>query len=277
MKSITITKLGQKDIAKITSDEWEGELYQLSRATFVDRISDAIFGRPGVYVIYADHFDKEKYGSHIYIGQGDEVRTRLHQHTKQKPFWNKVLFFTSEWMNVAFAFNIENEFIQCAKTACRYKLDNGISGQSKQLGSEDLQKYERYVDAAKKVTYLANIDIFTANNDAVFSLKSDRFAKAVVRVLSWIPRKVTVSAGSKFPGRATDSEFSSLAELGIVAHSGHHWTFQSDVELEVKDGRIAGMPQLLGIYLIHFTNNCGVTLKKSFDAVQSGSIQRSPE
>ena len=119
----------------------------------------------------------------------------------------------------------------------------------------------------------SNIDIFTANNDAVFSLKSDRFAKAVVRVLSWSPRKVTVSTGSKFPGRTTDLEFTSLAASGIVTHSGHHWTFQSDVELKVKDGRIAGMPQLLGIYLTQFTNNCGVSCLFCIRSLRDFSLQ----
>lgn len=162
MQKITIEKFELSDAKRITSLDWGGELYQMSRSAYLRHKKSKLFTCPGIYIIYADHFDKQTYGHHIYIGQGDDVGERLKTHAGGKKFWNHVLFLTSEWMNIAYSFNIENEFIESARIAGRYAIDNDIGGQPKQLGSEDRSRCDKFIRGAKDVIELANIDIFTA-------------------------------------------------------------------------------------------------------------------
>lgn len=276
MKQITVTEHTLSGIKLIKSTEWNGELYQMSRAAFVEHKADSLFGRPGIYVIYSDHFDKQAYGRSIYIGQGDEVRTRLESHTANKKFWNRILFFTAEWMNIAYAFNVENEFISLARLADRYILDNEVGGQTKQLGEEDRDRYEKYIAAAKGVVSLANIDIFTLNEDGIFASAKDFMPKASLRVTDWDLPSVAVTAGSIARLDSSHQDVQPLLAVGKLSYSQHKREYVFNEDTEISVGTNTSIPNILGIHATWFENDRGVNLVDMLKAVRDGRIQRPP-
>ena len=197
MKNIKISRTHINGIVLITNDDWDGEVYQMSRATFIENKDSDFLDRAGVYVIYADHFDKNEFGKEIYIGQGDDVRQRLISHAKEKPFWNKVLLFTSKKMNIALSFNIENQFILKARFANRYIVINQDIGQNKKLGQEDFLYLEEYLSKSFSLIDLAGIDIFKFNEDGVFFLKK-RNNVAKLKIQCRTSKNVLILKGSQF-------------------------------------------------------------------------------
>ncbi len=234
-----------------------------------------MFRRSGTYIIYADHFNKQSYGNQIYIGQGDRVGSRLDAHVQAKRFWNRVLFFTSDWMNIAHAHNIESEFIESARIAGRYTIDNEVSGQSKNLGMDDKDKCDRYILGAKEIVHLSNIDIFSFNTDAIFSIR-DRSHTARMKIVDFENPSVILYANSEIFLWKESKELSELITSGrVLEKMGKIYLFNEDVELQVNMNEI--VPSLLGIHVTKFVNTCGVNALEAIKSVRAGRVELSEE
>lgn len=261
MKSIQIQKTSINGIDKIFSNDWDGEILRMSRSTFDQHKNKPFLDRAGVYVIYADHYDRATYGNEIYVGQGDDVRQRLNGHLDKKPFWNKVLIFTSEKMNVAIAFNIEKEFIFRAKLANKYKVTNGDDGQSKKLGSDDADYMKSYIDKSIQALSLSGSELFTINTDGLYSFK--KFGDhGIATLIAGDFSKIKILNGSKFSNIRDEHSFSHLCKDGVVEIIDRGVIFLEDYVATIEDG---ALPFLIdpSIYLTKFENSCGVKLSKA--------------
>ncbi|EJE4200853.1 GIY-YIG nuclease family protein [Vibrio cholerae] len=256
MSEITIKNHTLSGVKVITEQNWDGEILLMSREVFLKHKQSNILDIVGVYVIYSDHFHKEKYGNSIYIGQGDDVRPRLENHAKDKPYWNKVMIFSSPRLNVAFTFNIEKEFIKLARFANRYKVENGDLGQAKKLGSDDAAYYENFVAKSKEVLSMANVDVFDFNSDGLF-FYSERSCRAQIKLDD--SGKFILCKGSTFINfRQVDDK---ARELGIdakIQFSEHQLIIIEDIELVVEPSDIS---LFTGIVYSKFENSCGVSVR----------------
>lgn len=259
-----------QDVHLVSSTEWDGKLYTMSRETYLKHSDNALLKGVGIYVIYADHYDKKTFGRGIYIGQGDDVGERLKRHAATKRFWNRVLFFTSDWMNVAYTHNVEHAFIKAAKSASRYELDNDVSGQEKKLGLDDGERLQTYLMRTRAVLHLANIDIFTINVDEIYRWKRGRFL-ATLRLHSFTESKVVVLAGSQvLCMHGVDVELEEEISAGSVTKDGSVLTFAHDTVVRIDDGRIS--QSLLGISTSTWINSCGASVYDALVAFRSGTI-----
>ena len=271
MKKIIIEKYHLEGIKQITAPSWDGEIYQMSRLNYLQHKGSNLFKQVGTYIIYADHFNKQSFGNHIYIGQGDDIGERLLSHTKSKKFWNQALFLTSNWMNIAHAFNIENEFIETARIAGRYAIDNDASGQTKKLGTEDKIKCDEYIRDAKNVIALANIDIFNANIDGIFSYSFGKHG-AHLKINDADKRQVQIIANSEMLIHRECSELLELIKSGRVTRKAHCiYLFTENVEMQIDMSRI--LPELLGVHVKNFKDACGVNASEKIEAIRSLRVQ----
>ena len=145
IQKVEITKTKIEGVEAITAPDWNGKVLRMSHEAYRRwREKGDVPKTAAVYALYADHFDKTTYGKELYIGQSGEVNSRLDSHVGAKHFWNRVLIFVSalDWMNIAFARNIEHEFILMAKRANRYQVENGNDSATTWLGLEDRQKLD---------------------------------------------------------------------------------------------------------------------------------------
>ena len=256
MSEITIKNHNLSGVKVITEQNWDGEILLMSREVFLKHKHNNILDIVGVYVIYSDHFHKDKYGNSIYIGQGDDVRPRLENHAKEKPYWNKVMIFSSPRLNVAFTFNIEKEFIKLARFANRYKIENGDLGQAKKLGSDDADYYKNFVTKSKEVLSMANIDVFEFNSDGLF-FYSNLIGKAQIKLDDL--GTFILCKGSTLINQS--EVYDKGKELGIdakIQFSEHQLTIIEDIELVVEPSDIA---LFTGTPYSNFKNSCGVSVR----------------
>lgn len=261
MKSIKVEITPLDGVNKISSEEWDGEILRMSRKTFNKHKNKPFLDRAGIYVIYADHYDRASYGNEIYVGQGDDVRQRLSDHLDKKPFWNKVLIFTSEKMNVAIAFNVEKEFIFLAKLANKYTVTNGDKGQRKKLGSDDEEYMKNYVNQSIQALSLSGNELFTINSDGHY-LVSGRDTHGVATLIEGDLNKIRILKGSKFSFLRDESNFNVLFKSGVVKKNDRGVEFLKDYIANIENG---ALPFLIdpSIYLRKFVNSCGIKLSKA--------------
>ena len=144
----------------------------------------------GVYILYSTEMEEDK----LYIGEGDDVRYRLKQHSAKR-FWKKIYIFTSDRMNVAFSKNIEYKFILKAKIASRYKIINKVDDGSRKLGKDDLQHLETHLANYYSMVENTDFDIFqtTAETEYIYINKRTKIKLIIEDATN---RKVTLLAGS---------------------------------------------------------------------------------
>ncbi len=269
MKAISVEKSSINGIDIIKADEWDGEIIRLSRQVFNENSGNPLLNRAGTYIIYADHYDRTKYGNEIYIGQGDDVRQRLKEHLDEKPYWNKILIFTSNKMNIAIAFNIEKSFILRVKITNKYSVMNSNSGQNKKLDDEDFKYTKKYINSALSTLDLAGIDVFSINNDGVYSCSKYR-TDASITLVKETTKKVKIIKGSKFPHpRGSKNGFNNLEIKEIVKRTKEQFEFREDLIVDIK-GDVMLYIIDESVLLSSFKNNCGVNLKKALKNIENG-------
>jgi hypothetical protein len=96
IKAIQIAETDYRGIAEITANGWDGRVLRMSHSTCCKWIASSATPHPaGVYLLYADHFDRATHGNQIYVGQTGAIGQRLGQHIGVKVFWTAVMVFTS--------------------------------------------------------------------------------------------------------------------------------------------------------------------------------------
>jgi hypothetical protein len=268
IQKVEITKTKNEGVEAITAPDWNGKVLRMSHEAYRRwREKGDVPKTAAVYALYADHFDKTAYGKELYIGQSGEVDSRLDSHVGAKHFWNRVLIFVSalDWMNIAFARNIENEFILMAKRANRYQVENGNDGATTWLGNEDQQKLDAFLAGILPVLQLANIDIFNLNLDGTYQLIETGFGGKVftstLRIEPCVPQKqVRILAGSQFSSYWED-RLKDAGLAGIVQKSdAQAYEATADIVVSLDESRI--LPRLLGTSLEKWRTPCGVSLKE---------------
>ncbi len=225
----------------------EVSVLRMTRSEFKKHKNNGKLDLAGVYVIYST----TSVVTGIYIGEGDDVRSRLKQHDSDKKFWDELIIFTSSRMNVAFAKNIEYQFINRAKLSSKYPLYNGVSGGRRKLGNEDREHLKKHLIDFYKVIELTNIDIFELNPSVVY--KINKYGHDMnVKILNLDAREIRVLSGS-----IIGSAFSSKADMGGIDFEildDGRYQIKNDVDLQLPVGYSA-LFEVVNINLIKNENN----------------------
>lgn len=253
-----------------TSGEWDGRLLLMSRRVFEQYKAKAELNVVGAYVVYADHFDKTSYGHDLYVGQGDDVRARLAKHLKEKPFWNKVLVFTSEKMNSTLAYNIESQLIQKAKFANRYRVVNGDDGQKKKMSDIEKSYVNQFVQKSVEVCQLAQIDVFAFNEDGVFLLE-ERGNTAMMRTMQESTDHVSIEAGSVLWKYYLEGFDLKSLDSGAVEFVENVAIFRLQVVVKIDWELI---PRIFGrlLHIKKFRTNCGASADQVLKARRAEAL-----
>ena len=134
---------------------WTGHIVAAPRSDLAALLKRPETSRTGVYVLLGD--DPETFGGTVaYIGEGDDVGTRLRQHARAeehggKDFWDRAIVFTSKDANLtkAHARYLESGFIALAQQARRARLVNGTAPPPLPLPEADVSDMEYFIAQAK--------------------------------------------------------------------------------------------------------------------------------
>ena len=147
---------------------WTGHIVAAPRSDLAALLKRPETSRTGVYVLLGD--DPETFGGTVaYIGEGDDVGTRLRQHARAeeqggKDFWDRAIVLTSKDANLtkAHARYLESGFIALAQQARRARLVNGTAPPPLPLPEADVSDMEYFIAQAKIILPVLGVNILRA-------------------------------------------------------------------------------------------------------------------
>ena len=154
---------------------WTGHIVAAPRSDLAALLKRPETSRTGVYVLLGD--DPETFGGTVaYIGEGDDVGTRLRQHARAeehggKDFWDRAIVFTSKDANLtkAHARYLESGFIALAQQARRARLVNGTAPPPLPLPEADVSDMEYFIAQAKIILPVLGVNILRTSAAAPVS------------------------------------------------------------------------------------------------------------
>ena len=147
---------------------WTGSCLAFARADFPAARTRPEMTRTGVYLLLGP--DPEgKRTQRTYVGEADEVRTRLDTHQKEKDFWTHAYVLTTkdDSLNKAHVRYLEARLLGLARTADNAALDNGTAPPVTRLSEPEVADMESYLDTALMLLPLVGVNVFDVIEDPV--------------------------------------------------------------------------------------------------------------
>lgn len=145
---------------------WTGHVVAAPRSDVAGLLKRPETSRTGIYVLLGDDPDSLG-GSLAYIGEGDNVSTRLYQHARAedqngKDFWDRAVVLTSKDTNLtkAHARYLESRFISLAIAANRARLVNSTTPPPVVLPEADVSDMEYFIRQAAIVLPVLGVNVF---------------------------------------------------------------------------------------------------------------------
>ncbi len=141
---------------------WTGKGIAFPRSAWPRVSKREEFGRSGVYILSgADEGAKDELPT-VYVGQGDEIRTRIESHYVNKDFWGWGYVFVSkgESLNRAHTTWLEHALIHRAHKAERCHLDNGTLPKEPSLSEWERADTETFLREILRILPLLGVRVF---------------------------------------------------------------------------------------------------------------------
>ena len=128
----------------VEKSNWTGLGIVCPRSQYSDARKRSEFGRPGVYVLVGPG---ESGLPQVYIGEAEELRSRLDNHQQNKDFWTRVVAFTSKDGNInkAHVRYLESRLTGLANVAKRAEVANGNAPALPALSEPDAADVENFL------------------------------------------------------------------------------------------------------------------------------------
>jgi hypothetical protein len=200
---------------------WTGHVIAAPRSDLAALLKRPETSKTGIYILLGD--DPESFaGTMAYIGEGDEVRSRLKLHARAedqggKDFWDRALVLTSKDANLtkAHARYLESRFITLAQQARRSRLINGTAPPPLPLPEADVSDMEYYIAQAKIILPVLGVNILRSTAAGISDAAEMTPTAATVTspVFELHLKKDGISASA----REIDGEFTVLEGSGARA------------------------------------------------------------
>ncbi len=185
-KSIKMFLIDGDPSGRLTCElsNWTGLAYRIPR-TEVKKCGDRPnLNSTGVYMLFGRNDDDKEA---VYIGEAEEVYTRLQSHLREKDFWNEVIVFISkdENLNKAHIKYIENKLYEKAKAANRYDVLNGNIPPMPSISEADRAEMDEFISNLEMLVNMLGHKLFVeikdtseTNDGEILYIKGARDANA---------------------------------------------------------------------------------------------------
>lgn len=223
--------------------QWSGHVLVTRRTQLKEAIDRPEARRPGVYLLVGDKEGKRS----LYIGETDELRSRLKQHAHVKDWWDTAILVTSngEPLNKAHVRYLEHRMFTDAGRINRIALDYGRAPTESPLSEAAKAHMDDFLDNVYLVLPALRFDFLneraiadrpsspapTSSNAVHFTFK---VAKHGIEARArWENGEFIVEAGSKarstWASTSTNPTYADLygdlVEQGILVLDGDHRVF----------------------------------------------------
>ena len=143
---------------------WTGKAYKIPRSKIKDCKDRSDLNSTGVYMLFGKNEDGKEMS---YIGEAENVLSRLNQHLSAKDYWNEVIVFISkdENLNKAHIKYLENRLHDIAIEVNRYDLSNGNIPNRPQIAESDQAEMEEFIDNIRILVNTLGHKIFEVKRD----------------------------------------------------------------------------------------------------------------
>lgn len=128
---------------------WTGMAYKMPRNMIKESENRDELSSPGVYFLFGrdDVNDKPL----VYIGEAENIISRLKQHLDKKDNWNEAIAFISKDSNLnkAHIKYLEHQFYAIAKSCGRYSIDNSNTPTKSAVSESEVAELEEFIYNAK--------------------------------------------------------------------------------------------------------------------------------
>ena len=144
---------------------WTGIAYKIPRSLVKKSEDRSKLTSPGVYFLFGYNEDEDK--PLIYIGEAENIISRLKQHLDKKDNWNEVIVFTSKDnnLNKAHIKYLEHRFYSIAKECHRYSIDNSNVPTKSSVSEADQAELEEYIFNARILVNALGHKVFESLNN----------------------------------------------------------------------------------------------------------------
>lgn len=154
---------GDPDGVKIVDHlNWTGVGIAFPRSSWSHIAKRPEFGIPGIYILTGVAEGTTDELPTVYVGQGDEIRTRIDSHCINKVFWDWGYAFVSKGvaLNKAHTTWLEHALIHRANDAGQCHLDNATLPKEPSLSESDRADTERFLHEMLRILPLLGVRVF---------------------------------------------------------------------------------------------------------------------
>lgn len=128
---------------------WTGIAYKIPRNMIKESENRDELSSPGVYFLFGRDDVNEK--PLVYIGEAENIISRLKQHLDKKDNWNEAITFISKDSNLnkAHIKYLEHQFYAIAKSCGRYSIDNSNTLTKSVVSEAEVAELEEFIYNAK--------------------------------------------------------------------------------------------------------------------------------
>ena len=132
---------------------WSGKAIYATRSTINKIISRDEFDNPGIYCLKSEP-NNENYSERVYIGEAENIKTRLRQHLADpKKDFSEIVFFISkdELLTKSHIRYLESRIIEESVNAKSAEIDNGNSPKLPTLHEADIDDMDYFLDQIRLI------------------------------------------------------------------------------------------------------------------------------
>lgn len=132
---------------------WVGKAFYSPRTMISQVINRPEFDNPGIYCLKSNS-DSESYQEKIYIGEAENIKTRIKQHLQgsKKDFVELIFFISKDDLLTKTQIKyLESRLVQLAIDAKTAEIDNGNSPSLPTLHEADISDMEYFLDQLKLI------------------------------------------------------------------------------------------------------------------------------
>lgn len=136
---------------------WSGKAVFAPRAFLKGLLSRSEFATQGIYLLQSQSPDGQ-YDASVYIGEAEELATRLKQHISERDFESVVCFSSKDdTLTKAHIKFLEAKLIQLAKDANTSRVENNNSPRGAKLSEADTSDMDYFIEQIKLILPVVGI------------------------------------------------------------------------------------------------------------------------
>ncbi|MCP9767591.1 GIY-YIG nuclease family protein [Lacihabitans sp. LS3-19] len=143
---------------------WTGKAYKIPRIKVKEYSDRKDLVSTGIYLLIGKNEEGEDM---VYLGEAENIYSRINQHLSQKDFWNETIVFVSkdDNLNKAHIKYLENRLFEIATTVDRYKLANNNIPTQSAISESDKAEMEEFIDNLKILVNTLGHKIFEGKRE----------------------------------------------------------------------------------------------------------------